>query len=655
MLNGMHLHSLELEGFASYRDRCHLDLADVTACAVIGPNGAGKSSLVEALLWTIYGETSERAADAIINNDTDSARCVVEFEDADGRMWTVERARRRSGSQQARASCGNRTIDGAREVAQAMSETLGGGASTLCVTAFARQGAAGLFATGTAASRRELLQRGMPGIRFAAMLEEAQRQHSTAGDTALRSGDAVARAETLAEQRSQLAENLAEARREAEAAEAAREALESVAAGADPSGITAKLREARQAERDLAAAREQLEAAQRGLSDGDSTVDRLREAAETAAAASEAAEAEAEAAATAVAAAREKAAGSASLGQEAKQRLDLLDNHDNGCCWVCGSLLDSDAMQKLRDDLAERITVAERHQRTAERRAKDSKAATRAATTARQDTEAAQRAVSDAEAALARHRETIARQTERISMLKPRAEGIEELAAAAAAAAEQDETLLQAAHARERERRAREAVGSAQRQLDEAEAAAEQLPGLRYSAVEAETAQTRTGHLVAAMRPSGAPQVAMESITSSIGAAANRFLADMGNLQIRFRASGDKTRGMLIHARGSDLVWRPYMTFSGGERMRLDIALRIAMCETLRVRSSLLVLDEGWGALDAAGTHQLASVLDRVVADGVFGQVLTISHVDAAVNVFPQRIEVDNDNGTSTAAVTLAA
>src|SRR5262249_52449823 len=47
---------LEIEGFPSFRDRVVLDLADLDLFAITGPTGAGKSSLIDAMVFPLYGQ-----------------------------------------------------------------------------------------------------------------------------------------------------------------------------------------------------------------------------------------------------------------------------------------------------------------------------------------------------------------------------------------------------------------------------------------------------------------------------------------------------------------------------------------------------------------------------------------------------------------------
>jgi exonuclease SbcC len=48
---------LEVEGFTCYRDRQNvLDLSELRLFAIAGPTGAGKSSILDAMLYALFGE-----------------------------------------------------------------------------------------------------------------------------------------------------------------------------------------------------------------------------------------------------------------------------------------------------------------------------------------------------------------------------------------------------------------------------------------------------------------------------------------------------------------------------------------------------------------------------------------------------------------------
>src|SRR5207244_2227676 len=47
---------LELEGFTSFRQRIVVDFSTLDLFAITGPTGAGKSSLIDAMIFALYGQ-----------------------------------------------------------------------------------------------------------------------------------------------------------------------------------------------------------------------------------------------------------------------------------------------------------------------------------------------------------------------------------------------------------------------------------------------------------------------------------------------------------------------------------------------------------------------------------------------------------------------
>ena len=88
---------------------------------------------------------------------------------------------------------------------------------------------------------------------------------------------------------------------------------------------------------------------------------------------------------------------------------------------------------------------------------------------------------------------------------------------------------------------------------------------------------------------------------------------------------------------------RCYETYSGGEKTRLELALRIALARLIANRSAsqvgLLALDEP-SFLDSAGHSQLADVLRSLVE---FRTIVLVSHDEALVDAFDQKVVVVRD------------
>ena len=89
---------LELEGFTSFRERAAVDFSSLDLFAITGPTGAGKTSLLDAILYALYGQTprlGEREIADLISQGALRLQVLLEFSAAGQRyriMRTVKRA-----------------------------------------------------------------------------------------------------------------------------------------------------------------------------------------------------------------------------------------------------------------------------------------------------------------------------------------------------------------------------------------------------------------------------------------------------------------------------------------------------------------------------------------------------------------------------------
>lgn len=191
-------------------------------------------------------------------------------------------------------------------------------------------------------------------------------------------------------------------------------------------------------------------------------------------------------------------------------------------------------------------------------------------------------------------------------------------------------------------------VREAERLVAEAEKAVADMDALLASTADA---RRRAADLVTlAQAYQDVPQLIVETVIPDIEATANRLLAKVSQtgLSISIRTQralkSDKERvAETLDLIVRDVVGeRPYESYSGGERFRVDWALRVALAHVLSARAGLdlrtLVVDEGFGALDPAGIAGFASMLPAT-AD-LFGLCLVISHVPELAEAFPARLEV---------------
>ncbi len=90
---------IAIEGLRSFRAEVVIDFGGRTQLAVIGDTGAGKSSILEAMTYALYGQTSlgGRSKRELMNDASDVMRVVLRFR-VSGEEWEVARVDRRAGA-----------------------------------------------------------------------------------------------------------------------------------------------------------------------------------------------------------------------------------------------------------------------------------------------------------------------------------------------------------------------------------------------------------------------------------------------------------------------------------------------------------------------------------------------------------------------------
>jgi exonuclease SbcC len=150
-------------------------------------------------------------------------------------------------------------------------------------------------------------------------------------------------------------------------------------------------------------------------------------------------------------------------------------------------------------------------------------------------------------------------------------------------------------------------------------------------------------------KKSGVPALIIENAVPEIERLSNDMLTRItgGRMQLRLDTQVEgKTTGTMQDVLRITILDEglpgPYQTFSGAERFIIDISLRVAISKFLAHRAGaeikLLVIDEGFGSLDAAGRQKILGVIDAVRQD--FAKVIIITHLEELKDAFPRRIEV---------------
>ena len=155
---------LELRGFTAFRETAVINFEDRRLFVITGATGAGKSSLLDAMIWALYGQVPRvgRSTKQLITHGESSMSVRFDFE-ARGRRYRVSR--------KAPATTGTRLevmeedgtwsplADRAREVTAQVTHLLGLDYATFTKTVVLPQGAFDSFLRGDEKDRRAILTR----------------------------------------------------------------------------------------------------------------------------------------------------------------------------------------------------------------------------------------------------------------------------------------------------------------------------------------------------------------------------------------------------------------------------------------------------------------------------------------------------------------
>lgn len=232
---------LRIQGFTCFRDEQDIDLRNLDLFAIAGPTGAGKTSILDAMVFALYGEVPRMGAQRLgelISLGMDRAAVVLDFE-VGGSAYRVMRRIRRHGAAQTlieRLDGANaRPIDGSvRGVEQVVKRLLGIDAATFLQAVVLPQGQFADFLKSKPAPRRAMLR----SLLQLDVYERMREQASQLGRQAAQQVESLRRrldddfrdatAERLAEIDRRLGDLAIELRSAGEAAELARLQLDSL-------------------------------------------------------------------------------------------------------------------------------------------------------------------------------------------------------------------------------------------------------------------------------------------------------------------------------------------------------------------------------------------------------------------------------------------
>jgi len=230
---------LSLEGFTSFRDKVLLDFSGLDLFAITGPTGAGKSSLIDALVFALYGQVPRVGDDykQLISHGKERLTVMLEFTVGRESYRIVRTARPDKPSQQRLERITSGTpepvADGAREIRTEVDRILGLDYDGFTRSVVLPQGQFDAFLKGEPKERRKILVALLSLTVYERMQQLANQRSSTAKTEAdfikrqLETDFATATPEALEQKKAELEEVLAKLKTDIEGLEARKTTLES--------------------------------------------------------------------------------------------------------------------------------------------------------------------------------------------------------------------------------------------------------------------------------------------------------------------------------------------------------------------------------------------------------------------------------------------
>lgn len=647
-----------------------IDLAAVQAATVTGPNGAGNSALAEAIPWALFGASRSAGPDGVVRAGATEASVQVDFEH-EGREYRVIRKRSRGrrselqylvsdGGQRYRPLCGASMCQTQARIESDLGMDYALWRHSSCVA----QGDSAAFCSATRAERKAVLYRVFEDRlgRFEPLLDAVRGK--------LRQIDQLAA--TNAARRAELSQEIEAKPIELEAREEALARLEQArlaqaaaqkelaALQAAMERIRADLDRLADVRRRLAKGEQELAQASRELESQRARCDALRQAA---------AEVESLRACTdeadslelmlegireerdrfmALRAAADQIAQARSWAEEQARMIERVPCKDEARYVSTCPLLET--AREARDRLQTLVPPDvppfddEQFTRLRERYAELRAAAAELPSALRAEAELeAAEALVESEArrvrSISADLDALGREEHEISTLTEGHEGIQEKLASARREAEASALTV--------ERAASEVAIHTERL---ARIQRSELDLLDLEAQDSTLQQQRAVHLALerAFSRDGIPALVIDAALPAIEDAANEILTGLSDGRMRLKLATQRLKSSGGIAETLDIIVsdsdgeRPYEDWSGGERLRIDLAIRVALGRVLAARTGasvrLLILDEVCAPLDQAGEDALVDCISRLA--GEFSCVLLITHREALRDRLPQRITV---------------
>ncbi len=693
----MRLLTLSLKDFKSYAD-AEIDLAGISLASIVGTNGAGKSSIPEAAIFALYGGRTLRNLDSFIREGCEECRVSVVFAMA-GERFRVTRTRssRNSGKttvELCRDEAGVWVAEGtgSKEIDERIEAILGVDEETLLRTSIVGQGDADSFFNLQPAKRLEAFgsilrldeQYGPLERHWKAQVESAKSElEDSRREIARLEADAAqmdVRQTELASRKTSLEITSSHLKEAEDNLEAARAAAEKARENDRLLGQAAKLTEELNRLGAQISSKTDLEAQ---LAERDAVLLRIgaleieeREAAGTAQARA-AVEADLRLAKAAMLettnAGTPKAQEVTRLTDQIRsleERLEAIKSIEAPVCDRCGQAIGGASLEQTTAQLSAELETAINRRTAVSGEAEELRAryaeqqeAAKALEQQLADMPAPRNVSADLQTAksnlslldaIPARIATIEAAEDRKSEVQRElddliARGVMDLSAAPAAQAEEArlQSLVSAKRAEVTE--LEKAIARHEEAIAMLAKSAERLRELTSETRGLEEAQADADLLRKAFSKWGIPSLIVQNVLGALEREVNELLALYdGGLAVRFeseRETRDGSRDSLEILVYHGNAWRPFDTFSGGEKYRVASAMRLGLALLLAHRSGArvetLIVDEPEG-LDVEGRQHLAQILEHLSSH--FGLTMLLTHYDDLKDALPSQIRVSRDD-----------
>lgn len=145
-----------------------------------------------------------------------------------------------------------------------------------------------------------------------------------------------------------------------------------------------------------------------------------------------------------------------------------------------------------------------------------------------------------------------------------------------------------------------------------------------------------------AIGPSGVPYQIISDAIPQIESEVNNILSQIVEFTMNIETDG---KNVNVFIKYEDRKW-PLELCSGMEKFIAGLALRVALINVSNLpRPNFLVVDEGFGALDADNMGTMHSLFDFLKSNFEF--IIIISHLDAMRDMVDKQLEIRKENGFS--------